>query len=144
MKKLMVVVSVLTLSFAAVGCKDKAKEGEEAAKPAEPAPAPTPTPAPTTPPAAEPAKTETPPAGGAAATGVPECDEYIAAVEKLMTCDKIPQAARDAQKQGLDAMKQGWSTLADPNTPPEAKKAAADGCKTAVDAVKQSASAAGC
>jgi hypothetical protein len=147
MKKLLVVVSVLTLSLAAVGCNKKKEEGAagEAAKTAEPAKT-----EPATPPPAEPAKTEpaappAAPAGGAAAsTGVPECDEYVAAIEKFTTCDKVPQAARDAQKQSLDAMKQGWASLSDPATPAEAKKAAADGCKTAVDALKQAATASGC
>jgi hypothetical protein len=148
MKKLLVVVSVLTLSLAAVGCNKK-EEGAagEAAKTAEPAKTEPATPPPATPPAAEPAKTEpaAPAAGGAAAsTGVPECDEYVAAIEKFTTCDKVPQAARDAQKQSLDAMKQGWASLSDPAVPAEAKKAAADGCKTAVDALKQAATASGC
>jgi len=97
------------------------------------------------PPAGEP-----PPAGGEPAaaagggTGVPECDAYVAAIEKFMTCDKVPQAARDAQKQSLDAMKQGWASLSDPAATPEAKKAAGDGCKTALDGLAQAAKGAGC
>jgi hypothetical protein len=85
--------------------------------------------------------------GGAAAsadTGVPECDDYLKSFDKYMSCDKIPQQAKDASKQGIEQMKQGWAMLKDPNVPPEAKKAAGDACKQAVDALKQSASAMGC
>lgn len=95
----------------------------EAPKPAEPAPA----------------------AGGAAATGVPECDAYIAAIENLAKCDKLPQAARDSMKQSADTMKASWKW---DGMPEEAKKtaqaAAGSSCKQATDAVKQSMTAAGC
>ncbi len=84
--------------------------------------------------------------GGTASadTGVPECDDYLKAFDKYMSCDKIPAQAKDASKQGIEQMKQGWAMLKDPNVPAEAKKAAADACKQAVDALKQSASAMGC
>ena len=77
-------------------------------------------------------------------TGVPECDEYLKNFDKYMACDKIPQQAKDASKQGIEQMKQGWAMLKDPNVPAEAKKAAGDACKQAVDALKQSATAMGC
>ncbi|HTJ42159.1 MAG TPA: hypothetical protein VL463_08685 [Kofleriaceae bacterium] len=84
--------------------------------------------------------------GGTASadTGVPECDDYLKAFDKYMSCDKIPQQAKDASKSGIEQMKQGWAMLKDPNVPAEAKKAAGDACKQAVDALKQSASAMGC
>jgi hypothetical protein len=84
-------------------------------------------------------------AGGAAAaggSGLPECDEYVAAMDKYMSCDKVPQSARDAAKQGLDAMKSGWANMG--QMPDDAKKAAGDACKQAIDALKQGASAMGC
>ena len=80
--------------------------------------------------------------GGGAATGLAECDAYVAAMEKYLACDKVPQEARDGAKQGLDAMKSGWGDTA--GMPEEAKKAANDACKQAVDALKQGASAMGC
>ncbi len=85
-----------------------------------------------------------PAAGGGdmASTGVKECDDLMAAYQKLFACDKMPAAAKDAQKQGFDAMKQGWATLKD--APQASKDAAATGCKTSMDAVAQSAKAMGC
>ena len=80
----------------------------------------------------------------AAATGanadIPaECNDYKAAMEKLAACDKMPQASKDALKQGYDAMSQGWAAAKD--MPAEAKKAMADGCKQGADALMQSGKA---
>jgi hypothetical protein len=97
------------------------------------APAPAPAPA---------ADGTAPAAGGGGDTGIAECDDYMKSIDKLMACDKMPAASKDAMKQGLDAMKSSWAQLKD--APAEAKKAAGDGCKQAVDAIKQSASAMGC
>jgi hypothetical protein len=141
MKKITALVSVLALTAVlATGCKKKEEEAmkpteTEAAKPAEPAPAPEAKPA-------EPA-----PAGDTAAageSGIPSCDAYLKTFEKYMACDKVPQQAKDASKQGIDAMKQSWAQFKDPNVPAEAKKAAGDACTQGEDAIKQSAQALGC
>ena len=47
----------------------------------------------------------------AGSTGLADCDAYVAAMDKYMQCDKVPQSARDAAKQGLDAMKQGAQAM---------------------------------
>jgi len=75
-------------------------------------------------------------------TGFAECDAYLAASERYMVCDKIPQAARDAVKQGNDAMKAAWGDSS--SYPEEVKQAVRDACKQAVDALKQGANAMGC
>ena len=79
-------------------------------------------------------------------TGVAECDSYLAALDKYMQCDKIPQAARDAQKQGAQQMRNSWSTWS--SLPEEARKAAQDAaktsCTTALNTLKQAATASGC
>jgi hypothetical protein len=146
MKKL---ISVLLLGsvFTFGACKkdkDEAKKEDTATKPADkPADTATDTkPADTAAPAdtAKPADTAAP--AGAANTGLAECDAYVAAMDKYMTCDKVPQSARDAAKQGLDAMKSGWANMG--QMPDDAKKAAGDACKQAVDALKQGAEAMGC
>jgi len=77
-------------------------------------------------------------------TGVPECDAYLQAFDRYMQCDKVPQQARDASEDSIAQMRQAWAMLRDPKVPPEAKKAAADACKEAHEALKQSASAMGC
>jgi len=77
-------------------------------------------------------------------TGVPACDAYVRAVERFVTCDKVPQEARDAQLQAYQAMKGAWATLREPGVPPEALMAAADGCRTFVEALTEAAKAAGC
>jgi hypothetical protein len=81
---------------------------------------------------------------GAGVTGVAECDAYLAAFDRYMQCDKVPQQAKDASRSGIRQMKEGWAMLRDPDVPAEAKKAAADACKQATDALKQSARAMGC
>lgn len=87
-----------------------------------------------------------PAAGGAAlgGTGVPECDAYIATIQRYAQCPKVPVEAKQAIQQAIGQMAQGWAMLRDPAVSADARKAAADACKQAVDALKQSAAAMGC
>ncbi len=82
----------------------------------------------------------------AQSTGVAECDSYLAALDKYMKCDKVPQAARDAQQASAQQMRNGWATWA--NLPESARKAAQDAaktsCTTALNSLKQAATATGC
>ena len=120
------------------GCKQKSDGGATADKPTEvdlkkdvaaPAPAPD---------KAAPATTgSAAPAAGvpAAAADLPaECNEYKAAIDKLSTCDKMPQQSRDALKQAYDQASTGWANL-----PAEAKANLAAACKAGTDAVTSSA-----
>jgi hypothetical protein len=116
--------------FCAAGCRRRKKEdrqrpGRPTGEDADPKPAD---------PAAKPTE-------GAPATGdLPaECNDYKAMIEKLASCEKMPQQSRDALKQGYDAMSQGWANVG--AMPAEAKKAMADGCKQGTDALKQAAGA---
>jgi hypothetical protein len=82
--------------------------------------------APEPPPAAEPPPAE--PATGAASTGVPECDEYLATFEKVATCDKLGPAL-EGMKASVQAQKDafaGWSAF-DDATRAAAQSAAAPG-----------------
>ena len=63
------------------------------------------------------------------------CQQYTTVMEKVMTCDKLPQASRDAMKQALDAMKSGWAGYA--TMPQAAKDAMSTGCQQAVEAMNQ-------
>jgi hypothetical protein len=78
--------------------------------------------------------------GGAAAPAAgggdlpAECNDYKAAIEKLASCDKMPQQARDALKNAYDQASAGWANL-----PAEAKANLATACKVGADAVMQSA-----
>jgi len=65
-----------------------------------------------------------------------ECNDYKAAIEKLASCDKMPQQARDALKTAYDQASGGWANL-----PAEAKAGLATACKAGADAVMQSAKA---
>ena len=74
-------------------------------------------------------------AAPAAAGDLPaECNDYKAAIEKLASCDKMPQQARDALKQAYDQASAGWANL-----PAESKAGLATACKAGADAVMQSA-----
>jgi hypothetical protein len=76
-------------------------------------------------------------APAAAAGDLPaECNDYKAAIEKLSSCDKMPQAARDALKNAFDQASGSWASL-----PAEAKAGLATACKAGADAVMQSAKA---
>lgn len=116
-----------TLALAA--CKPAEKPADatpaaEAAAPAAEAPA-------------APAAEATPAAPAAnASTGVPECDTYL---EKVYACisDKVPEAQREAMKQGIEQSKTGWSSITD-------KTALAAQCKTAMEQAKTSFGAMGC
>jgi hypothetical protein len=134
MKKLprLFAVAALATTISLAGCKKK-DEGNAASadKPAEGVKkddkAATPTPAT----AGTPDKAAAP----AAAGDLPaECNEYKASIEKLASCDKMPQQARDALKQAYDQASAGWANL-----PAEAKANLATACKAGTDAVTTSA-----
>ena len=65
-----------------------------------------------------------------------ECKDYQAAIEALAKCDKLPQATRDALKQSYEQTSAAWASI-----PAEGKAALGTACKSAADAVKQSAAA---
>ena len=76
-------------------------------------------------------------APAAAAGDLPaECGEYKAAIEALAKCDKLPQATRDALKQSYEQTSAAWASV-----PAEGRAALGTACKSAADAVKQSAAA---
>jgi hypothetical protein len=142
MKKLTTLFAVASLgtALALTGCKKKddgnatsadkpaEKTTDKAAAPATPdqaAPAAAGTPAAATDKAAAPAAAGDLPA---------ECNEYKASIDKLASCDKMPQQARDALKQAYDQASAGWANL-----PAEAKANLATACKAGTDAVTTSA-----
>jgi len=68
-----------------------------------------------------------------------ECADYKAAIEKFATCDKFPQATRDALRASFDQMAESWANPA--NMTPEAKLATKTSCKSAAAAVTQATAA---
>jgi curli biogenesis system outer membrane secretion channel CsgG len=127
-------IALMTTGLGLTACKTEPAKAKEVpvAKPTETAPTeakPTETkPTETTPTEAKPV---------AAAGDLPaECGEYKAAIEKLATCDKLPQQTRDALKQSYEQTSTAWASV-----PAEGKAALATACKSAADAVKQSATA---
>jgi hypothetical protein len=134
-------VSTFAAALALTGCKKKGdtaatdnKDTTATPKAAEGTPAGTPTPA--APTAAAPAAAGTAPAAPAAAAGdLPaECNEYKATIDKLATCDKLPQQSRDALKQAYEKDSAGWASV-----PADGKANLATACKAATDAVNTSA-----
>lgn len=133
MKKLSILFAIfaMTTTLGVAGCKKKDEAKTEPAakttdvKPADPA---------------TPATPATTPTSNAASADLPaECAEYKGMMEKLASCEKMPQQSRDALKQGFDAMSASWANTA--AMPPEAKKAMADGCKQGAEALKTAAAA---
>lgn len=89
-------------------------------------------------------------AGGdtaAAPTGSPECDEYLKTFDDMASkCKDKLGPAFDAMKQARDAQVDAfkkWADL-DETAKKAAVEAAAEGCKSATDALKESASGMGC
>ncbi len=80
--------------------------------------------------------------GAVGSTGIPGCDQYLTLMDGYLRCDKIPQATRDAARQGMEAMKQGFRDMG--NLPDDVKKQTHDACLQAVDALRQGAQAMGC
>ena len=73
--------------------------------------------------------------------GLPaECAEYKTLVDKLATCEKLPQASRDMLKKTFDDTSKAWANM--DKLPADAKAALVGGCKQGADALKQSAGAA--
>lgn len=66
----------------------------------------------------------------------PACVTYKQRMEKVARCDKLPQAVRDALKQGFDAM---MSTIASSSEEERAKLE--DSCRMGADAINQVAKA---
>ncbi len=135
MKKVTSVVSVFALAamLAVTGCK----KNESAAT------------ATSTAPTASAPSTDTTAAAAAApsaqSTGVAECDSYLAALDKYMSCSKIPQSARDAQAASSKAMRAGWNWSSLPEASRKAAQdAAKSSCSQAHSAIQQSGKAIGC
>lgn len=72
----------------------------------------------------------------------PACQALINEYDKLARCDKLPQASRDAMKEGLKAMKDGWGDMSKMDK--DTWRATDDACKQGLDGVKQAESAVGC
>lgn len=64
------------------------------------------------------------------------CREYARMVEKLVTCDKIPQGVRDSIRQSYDMQRQLWTK--------GTSDSSIEGCRPAAEAMKQAAATVGC
>ncbi|NVB76861.1 MAG: hypothetical protein HOV81_00565 [Kofleriaceae bacterium] len=80
-----------------------------------------------------------PAAGVTAALGIPECDDYVAQMAKVIACDKLPQSSRDALKQSSDEL------FAQVLGRPKGERASfASSCKAGAEAIVQALSSLGC
>src|SRR5262245_18825301 len=43
-------------------------------------------------------------------TGIPECDAWKTAIEKLMACDQVEKSARDATRAAFEQAAKRWAT----------------------------------
>lgn len=67
------------------------------------------------------------------ATGVAACDEYLAAVEKFVNNQSVPQTVRDTYKQSLEQNRTAWQQAA---STAQGKTALESSCKTALESAK--------
>ncbi len=123
-------ILAMTTGFGLAACKD------EPAKTQEPAPVAKPTEN-TAKPDDKPTEVKPTEVKPTAAADLPgECAEYKAAIEKIATCDKVPQQQRDALKQAYETSSSAWASV-----PADGRAALATSCKSATDAIKTSATA---
>lgn len=144
MKKMLTLGALAMALVLTVGCKKK--DDNAAGSGSTPASAGKVEDKPADKPAAKPADT----AGGdtaTASTGSPECDEYLKTFDNMANkCKDKLGPAFDAMQQARDAQAEAfkqWAEL-DETAKKAAREAAATGCKSATDALKESASAMGC
>ena len=77
-------------------------------------------------------------------TGVPACDDFIRGFNALMSCDKMPEGARESAAGAVQKMIDGFARLRDPDVSPDQKQQAIDGCTKALTALEQNAREMGC
>ncbi len=65
-----------------------------------------------------------------------ECDEWKAMIDKLMACDKMPEAQRKVLKDAYDQAASLWPTM-----PAASKSQLSVSCKAGADAIMSSAKA---
>jgi hypothetical protein len=122
------VIAALAVTGCATVVENKpepvAKPAEPVAKPPEPVPKP-------------PEPEARPPERQAATVAMPpECRDYKAAIEALAKCDKLPEETRAALRESLAQTEAAWAEV-----PAEGQASLGPACKSAADAVKQSAAA---
>lgn len=76
--------------------------------------------------------TPAPPAGATSALPK-ECQDYQAAIQRLASCDKLPQQSRDALEQAYETASKSWASL-----PADQMGQLADACKAGLQAIMES------
>lgn len=74
------------------------------------------------------------------AAAMPDCAAYVAYADWLQRCDQLPQAARDAVKQGVDVMQQSWADAATDDV----RRMFNDACRQGTEALRQAGESMGC
>jgi hypothetical protein len=75
-------------------------------------------------------------------SGIPECDEYIALMERYVMCDQIPHSMRDSTRDSIRDMTEAWKSMAGMDA--ETRRMAGDACRQAVTSIRDAASSMGC
>lgn len=75
-------------------------------------------------------------------SGIPECDEYIAVMEKYVMCDQIPSSMRDSTRDSIREMADAWRSMAGMDD--ETRRMAGDACRQAVTSIRSAADSMGC
>jgi hypothetical protein len=78
----------------------------------------------------------------APSTGIPECDDYVQALDRFVACDKIEQPSKDAALAGLERVRGEWKAIA--RMPADARQATIHQCQSSVRAIEIALEHAGC
>ena len=73
--------------------------------------------------------------GTPGSTGVPECDAYLAAMQRVTQCPKLAVSARQAMRDAMGQLADSWRALQQPGVSDQARRAAASACTQATRAL---------
>lgn len=75
-------------------------------------------------------------------TGLPHCDQYIAALEAYAACSAIPEDARASIRETVEYVRKSWVDLA--SMPDSVRAATDDSCAQSIDGIRSAITSLGC
>jgi predicted component of type VI protein secretion system len=85
----------------------------------------------------EEAEASAPPTADAGSTGIPECDRYLEAIDRIVACDSVPEDQRDSMREMGREQRQLLEILGDPAIREQRRKSASDACRRGAASLDQ-------
>jgi hypothetical protein len=90
------------------------------------------------------AEASAPSAADAGSTGIPECDRYLEAIDRIVACDSVPEDQRDSMREMGREQRQLLEILGDPAIRERRRKSAADACRRGAASLDQAFASGAC